>query len=85
MSFGVILNVYEFFGSFPSVSIELPKRAAVGITLRHIVQLEGVGGMEKPLKIFVRLNIGHWPNVEQIVHELPLKIPSYRLNLISDI
>ena len=41
--------------------------------------------MEKPLKIFVRLNIGHGSNVEQIIHELPLKTPSYRLNLILDI
>jgi len=28
--------------------------------------------MEKPLEIFVRLNIKHGPNTEQIVRELPL-------------
>ena len=39
---------------------------------RHLIRLETLIEMEKPIEIFARLNIQHGPNVEQLVRELPL-------------
>jgi len=50
---------------FPDVSVE-------GLRRKHLIRLESIVEMEKPLEIFGRLNIKHGPNTEQIVRELPL-------------
>jgi hypothetical protein len=42
------------------------------LKLRHLIRLDVIVEMEKPLEIFARLNVKHGPNVEQIVRELPL-------------
>ena len=52
--------------------IDLPEDAARGLKLKHLIRLDVIVEMEKPLEIFARLNIKHGPNVEQIVRELPL-------------
>ncbi len=39
---------------------------------RHLIRLETIVEMEKPLEIFARLNVRHGPNTEQLVRELPL-------------
>ena len=70
--FGFRLDVFRFDGSFLSLVIDLPEEAATGLRARHLIRLDVVVGMEKPLEIFARLNIKHGPNVEQIVRELPL-------------
>jgi len=70
--FGVRMDVFRFDGSFLSMVIDLPPEAVQGLKLRHLVRLDAIIEMEKPLEIFVRLNIKHGPNVEQIVRELPL-------------
>ena len=70
--FGMRLDVFRFDGSFLSLVLDLPDEAAHGLKLRHMVRLDMVVEVEKPLEIFARLNVKHGPNVEQIVREFPL-------------
>jgi len=71
-SFGLRMDVFQFDGSFLSLVLDLPDEAARGLKQRHLIRLDVIVEMEKPLEIFARLNIKHGPNVEQIVRELPL-------------
>ncbi len=71
--FGLRMDVFRFDGSFLSLVLDLPEEAARGLKLRHLIRLDVIVEMEKPLEIFARLNIKHGPNVEQIVRELPLQ------------
>jgi hypothetical protein len=70
--FGFRMDVLRFDGSFLSLVLDLPPEAAQGLKTRHLIRLEAIVEMEKPLEIYARLNIKHGPNVEQIVRELPL-------------
>ena len=70
--FGLRMDVFRFDGSFLSVVVELPPEACQGLKRRHLIRLDTIVEMEKPLEIFARLNIRHGPNTEQIVRELPL-------------
>jgi hypothetical protein len=70
--FGFRMDVFQFDGSFLSLVLDLPEEAARGLRLRHLIRLDLIVEMEKPLEIFARLNIKHGPNVEQIVREVPL-------------
>ncbi len=70
--FGLRMDVFRFDGSFLSLVLDMPEEAARGLRLRHLIKLDVIVEMEKPLEIFARLNIKHGPNVEQIVRELPL-------------
>lgn len=70
--FGVRMDVFRFDGSFLSLVVDLPEDAARGLRQKHLLRMDVIVEMEKPLEIFARLNIKHGPNVEQIVRELPL-------------
>jgi Family of unknown function (DUF6478) len=70
--FGVRMDVFRFDGSFLSLAIDLPPAAVDGLLQRHLIRVDAIVEMEKPLEIFARLNIRHGPNVEQVVRELPL-------------
>ena len=70
--FGLRMDVFAFDGSFLSLVVDLPREATEGLTRRHLIRLDTIVEMEKPLEIFARLNIRHGPNTEQIVRELPL-------------
>ena len=70
--FGFRLDVFRFDGSFLSLVLDLPPEAAANLRQRHIMRVDMIVEMEKPLEIFARLNIKHGPNVEQIVREMPL-------------
>jgi hypothetical protein len=70
--FGFRMDVFRFDGSFLSLVVDLPEEAARGLKQKHIIRMDVIVEMEKPLEIFARLNIKHGPNVEQIVRELPL-------------
>ena len=73
--FGFRMDVFRFDGSFLSLVVDPPEEAARGLKLKHLIRLDVIVEMEKPLEIFARLNIKHGPNVEQIVRELPLNEP----------
>ena len=71
--FGYRMDVFKFDGSFLSLVIDLPDEAVRGLKLRHLIRVDAIVEMEKPLEIFARLNVKHGPNVEHIVQELPLR------------
>ncbi|MEM9522401.1 MAG: DUF6478 family protein [Pseudomonadota bacterium] len=71
--FGLRMDVFCFDGSFLSLAIDLPQEAAQGLKMTHVLRVSTIMEIEKPLEIFVRLNIRHGPNTEQIVREMPLK------------
>ena len=52
--------------------IDLPFEAVDGLRHNHLIRLDTIVELEKPLEIFARLNIKHGPNTEHIVRELPL-------------
>lgn len=66
------MDIFRFDGGFLSLVVEVPPEAAQGLKLNHIIRVETLVEMEKPLEIFARLNIKHGPNTEQIVREMPL-------------
>jgi hypothetical protein len=73
--FGLRMDVFHFDGSFLSIVLDLPPESVQGLRTRHLMRIDAIVEMEKPLEIFARLNIKHGPNVEQIVRELPLNEP----------
>jgi len=70
--FGMRMDVFNFDGSFLSLVLDMPEAAVQGLQKRHLIRMDTIVEMEKPLEIFARLNIKHGPNTEQIVRELPL-------------
>lgn len=70
--FGLQMDVFRFDGSFLSLVVDLPPDACQGLLKRHLVRIDPIIELEKPLEVFARLNIKHGPNTEQIVRELPL-------------
>lgn len=69
--FGLRFDVFRFDGSFLSLVVDLPHAAVAGLTRDHLVRADLVSESEKPLELFLRLNIKHGPNTEQVVRELP--------------
>jgi len=70
--FGLRMDVFRFDGSFLSLVIDLPQDGVKGLEKRHILRMDTIVELEKPLEIFARLNVRHGPNTEQIVRELHL-------------
>ncbi len=70
--FGLRMDVFNFDGSFLSLVLDLPDEAVDGLNRKHLVRLDTIVELEKPLEIFIRLNVKHGPNTEQLVRELPL-------------
>ena len=70
--FGLRMDVFRFDGSFLSLVLNMPKASCEGLQRRHLLRMEAIVEVEKPLEIFARLNVRHGPNTEQIVRELPL-------------
>lgn len=66
------MDVFGFDGSFLSLVVNLPDEALQGLKKSHLIRLDPMVQIEKPLEIFARLNIKHGPNTEQLVRELPL-------------
>jgi hypothetical protein len=69
--YGLRLDVFNFDGSFLSLVLDLPQQALAGLKRTHILRVESVADVEKPLEIYARLNIQNGPNTEQMVREFP--------------
>lgn len=69
--YGLRIDVFRFDGSFMSLVATLPKGCVENLKRSHILRVVAIAEMEKPIEIFVRLNIRHGPNTEQIVREMP--------------
>lgn len=70
--YGVRMDVFKFDGSFLSLVIDMPKASIAGLKKDHVIRIDTIVEVEKPIEIFARLNIKHGPNTEQFVRELPL-------------
>jgi hypothetical protein len=77
--YGLRLDVFKFDGSFLSLVIDLPPDGVQDLKRSHVLRMDAIIEMEKPLEIFTRLNIRHGPNTEQIVRELPVNDDSVRV------
>lgn len=73
--FSTAIEIFDFRGSFLSLSIELPADAAAGLTGQHLMRIDAVVECERPALVFARLNIQHGPNTEQVLRELDLSRP----------
>jgi hypothetical protein len=69
--YALALDVFGFEGSYLSLALELPEAAAQGLRKRHVVRADLELHVERPVEVFLRLNVRHGPNTEQIVRELP--------------
>lgn len=68
--YGLRMDVFRFDGSFLSLVIDLPKDGYAGLKRTHLLRMDLIVELEKPIEIFARLNIKNGPNTEQIVREL---------------
>ncbi len=74
--FSMVVEAFDFQGSFLSLSVELPTEAATRLTRQHLMRVETMIESERPTVLFARLNIQHGPNAEQVLRELDLSAPS---------
>ncbi len=72
-TFGLVLEVYRFDGSFLSLVQDLPQAALDGLTRNHFVAVHVTVEREHPTEIYARLNIQHGPNTDQIVRQVSFK------------
>ena len=70
--YGLRMDVFNFDGSFLSLVLDLPADATKNLSKTHLIGVNCIVEVEKPIEIFARLNVKHGPNTEQIVRELPL-------------
>ncbi len=66
------MDVFRFDGSFLSLVVDLPDNGIHGLKRTHLIRMDVIVELEKPIEIFARLNIKNGPNTEQIVRELEL-------------
>lgn len=67
----VSLDVLGFDGGFVSLVLDLPQDATADLGRDHILQVNLTLELEAPLDVFVRLNVQHGPNTEQMTLEAP--------------
>lgn len=68
--FGLQLETLGFSGNYLSVSVDIPAQALDGLTRAHIIRLDATLSVERPIAIYGRLNIGHGPNIDELLHHL---------------
>lgn len=69
--YGVSLCVDRFDGDYVSFAVDLPKAAIARLSPRHIIEAKAVIEMDKPTRVFFRLNIRHGPNTAKILWNVP--------------
>lgn len=69
--YGLRLDVFRFKGSFLSLVLDFPPEAVRDLCKRHLIRLDAIIESEHPIEIFVRLNLQHGPNSENLVREVP--------------
>jgi hypothetical protein len=70
--YGLRMDVFRFDGSFLSLVLDLPEGGVEGLKRTHLIRMDVIVELEKPIEFFARLNIKNGPNTEQIVRELDL-------------
>ena len=67
---GIAADIYGFDGSYLSFAIALPTEAMAGLRLTDLIRIALEVSTERPADVNIRLNLGHGPNLEQIVRRL---------------
>lgn len=67
--YGLQVDIFHCEGSFLSTVVDLPEASIQGLKRSHILRVGGIIEMETPLEVFVRLNVRHGPNTEQVVRQ----------------
>ncbi|MCK0168668.1 DUF6478 family protein [Jannaschia sp. S6380] len=68
--FALTLDALGFEGSFLSLVVNLPTGGVAGLGSGQLIGVAARLKMERPAEMFVRLNVRHGPNTEQLVSEL---------------
>lgn len=68
--FGLRLEIYRFGGSFLSLVQDLPRDGVRSSSKRDIIAVELDITMERPIRVYARLNISHGPNSDQLLREM---------------
>ena len=70
--FGVRVDIFGFSGSLLSLVLDLPDETTNSLNRNHILMVNSILELERPVEVFARLNIQHGPNTEQLVREMPI-------------
>lgn len=82
--FGLRLEVFGFTGSFLALSMDLPAAAQDGLGQDHILRIETALTVERPLNIYMRLNLEHGPSVEQLQNYLGYVSPDTKGAIVTE-
>lgn len=82
--FGLQLETLGFTGSYLSVATDLPPDSLDGLTRSHIVRLDAMLSVERPMSIYARLNIGHGPNTDELLRHLGDLVPGVTLTRVIE-
>lgn len=69
--YALAMDIFAFEGNFLSLALDLPPEALAGLGTRHLVRLDVTLACERPIDIYLRLNVQHGPNVAQLSQPLP--------------
>lgn len=71
-TYGLVMEIYRFDGSFVSLVQDLPDAALKGLTLNHFIAVHLNIECEQEIEVYSRLNVQHGPNMEQIVRQVAI-------------
>lgn len=69
--YGLALDVYGFAGSFLSLAIDLPEAGLAGLGRAHYLDVDFDVVADRPLGIYVRLNLRCGPNMVTLLRQVP--------------
>jgi len=73
--YGLLMDIFDFAGSFLSLVIRAPENGVEGLEKHHILRLTTHIISEQPIEITVRLNLKNGPNTEQVTRRLDTRTP----------
>ena len=68
-AFSLALEVYEFTGSYLSLSLKLPDDILPGLGAQFVVRLDLSMAAEQEITVYARLNLVQGPNVETVLRQ----------------
>ena len=69
--FGLAMDVMRFEGSFLSLVLELPEGVLSGLSRTHVLTVNFDTNSDRPVGIYVRLNLQCGPNTVTMLREVP--------------
>lgn len=68
--YGLALEVMGFAGSYLSLSIDLPPELHAGLAAHHVIRLDALLHVERPITVYGRLNIAQGPNTATVIRQM---------------